>query len=215
VCVNVGFPTRDGVYTGANWGPHDTSHPNKGDMVDIEDVQSLIGHVVLRMGGPVCWGCMRETETMSLSSCESEIYATNEDTKSILTVRNLMRDLRLPEGEHAIPAWNDNRGCVDWTKGVSVSQKLQHINMHGLSVRLYQRLGYVSVPHIEGKQNIADICTKEIKDAAHFCQMAFTLTTSRLLVNWDFNTGATKLTHQIGSGVSGMLRIPDSYSRLN
>jgi hypothetical protein len=35
----------------------------------------------MRMGGPICWGCMRETQTMSLSSCESEIYATNEGTK--------------------------------------------------------------------------------------------------------------------------------------
>jgi hypothetical protein len=126
-----------------------------------------------------------------------------------------MRDLCLPEGEQVIPVWNDNRGCVDWTKGVSVSKKLRHINMRKLSVRLYQRLGYVSVQHIEGKQNIADIFTKEIKDDAHFRKMAFTLTTPRLLVNWDFNTGVTKLMNWIGSGVTGVLRIPDSHTRLN
>jgi hypothetical protein len=169
VCANVAFPIRDGGYTYANWGPQDASHPKDGDLVDIEDVQSLLGHVVMRMGGPVCWGCMRETETetMSLSSCESEIYATNEGTKSMLTFHNLMRDLNVPKGNQSIPIWNDNRSCVDRTRGVSVSKKLRHINMRELSVRLYQKLGYVDVQHIEGRKNTANIFTKQIKDAAH------------------------------------------------
>jgi hypothetical protein len=86
VSVNVVFPIDDGVYTEANWGPQDASHPKEGEMISISDAQSLLGHLVMRMGGPICWGCMRETMTMSLSSCESEIYATNEGTKSALTV---------------------------------------------------------------------------------------------------------------------------------
>jgi hypothetical protein len=143
----------------------------------------------MRMGGPICWGCMRETTTMSLSSCESEIYATNEGTKSALNVRNLLIDLQVPEAALPMPLWNDNRGYVDWTKGMSVSKKLRHINIRELSVCLYQRLGYVSVQHKEGKRNVADIFTKEIKDPAHFRSMAFTLATPRLLANWDHLTG--------------------------
>jgi hypothetical protein len=190
VSVNVAFPIRDGTYTDANWGPQDTSHPKDGEMICIEDAQSLLGHVVMRMGGPtICWGCMRKTTTMSLSSCESEIYATNEGTKSALNVRNLLIDSKVPEAALPMPLWNENRGCVDWTKGMSVSKKLRHINMRELSVQLYQRLGYVSVQHIEGKKNVADIFTKEIKDPAHFRSMAFTLTTPCLSANWDHQTG--------------------------
>jgi hypothetical protein len=190
VSINVAFPIRNGIYTDANWGPQDASHPKDGEMIRIKDAQSLLGHVVMRMGGPICWGCMRETTTMSLSSCESEIYATNEGTKSALNVRNLLIDLQVPEAALTMPLWNDNRGCVDWTKGMSVSKKLQHINMRELSVlRLYQRLGYVSMQHIEGKKSVADIFTKEIKDPAHFRSMAFTLNTPRLLANWDPQTG--------------------------
>jgi hypothetical protein len=44
--------------------------------------------------------------------------------------------------------------------------------MRELSVRLYQRLGYVDVQHIKGKKNVADIFTKEIKDDNHFRSMA-------------------------------------------
>jgi hypothetical protein len=51
VCVNVAFPIDDGTYTDANWGPQDVSHPGPDDLIEIEDVQSLLGHVVMRMGG--------------------------------------------------------------------------------------------------------------------------------------------------------------------
>jgi hypothetical protein len=189
VCVNVAFPIDDGTYTDVNWGPQDASHPKPDETISIKDAQSLLGHVVMRMGGPICWGCMRETKTMSLSSCESEIYATNEGTKSALKVRNLLLDLNEIEASDPVPIWNDNRGIVDWTKGCSVSKKLRHINMRELSVRLYQRLGYVDVQNIEGKRNVADIFTKEIKEPANFRKMAFTLTTPRLLANWDPLTG--------------------------
>jgi hypothetical protein len=77
ICINVTFPVDHGTDTGANWGPQDASHPKNDETITIEDAQSLLGHVLMRMGGPLCWGCMRETKTMSLSSCESEIYATN------------------------------------------------------------------------------------------------------------------------------------------
>jgi hypothetical protein len=86
------------------------------------------------------------------------------------------------------PLWNNNCGTVDWTKGVSVLKKLRHINMRELAVRLYQKLGYVSVHHIEGKKNVANIFTKEIKEPAHFRSIAFTITTPRLLANWDHET---------------------------
>jgi hypothetical protein len=184
VSVNISFPTDDGVYTDANWGPQDASHPTSElETVTIQEVQSLLGHVVFRMGGPVCWGCTRERRTVSRSSCESEIYATDEGSKSAITVRNLLKDFGFSDGTDPTPIWNDNRGCVDWTKGVTVSKKLRHINMRELGVRLFQQQGDIDVRHIEGKKNIADLFTKEIKDSQHFRNMAFTITTPRLVAD--------------------------------
>jgi hypothetical protein len=154
------FPMRDGAYTDANWGPQDASHPQEGQTVTIEEVKSLLGHVVFRMGGPICWGCNREKDTVSQSSCESEIYSTDEGTKSVLTICHLLQDLGQPDGFLPTPLRNDNRGCVDWTKGCTVSRKLRHINMRELAVRTAQLNKEVSVEHIEGKLNIADIFTK-------------------------------------------------------
>jgi hypothetical protein len=191
--ANISFPTEDGAYTDANWGPQDASHPTTGlETVTIQEVQSLLGRVIFRMGGPVVWGCTREKTTVSRSSCESEIYATDEGTKSVLTVRHLLQDLGQIDGTVPTPVWNDNRGCADWTKGVSVSKKLRHMNMRELGVRLAQTKGNVDVRHIEGKRNIADIFTKEIKDSSHFQEMAFTITTPRLVADLEPNALAWK-----------------------
>ena len=193
VQVNVAFPMHDGVYTDANWGPQDASHPKPDETVDIEDCQSLRRHIVMRMGGPVCWGCTRETETMSQSSCELEIYSLNEGTKSILTIRNLLTDFEYSEVDGPTTIYNDNQGAVDWSKGCSVSKKLRHVNLRELLVRLHQKLNHIDVQHIPGKRNISDILTKEEKDPLHFRSMAFTITTPRLLENWDSHNGDTIL----------------------
>jgi hypothetical protein len=76
-----------------------------------------------------------------------------------------------------------NHGCVDWTKGVTVSKKLQHISMGEVSICQSQHLGDVGIKHINGKRNIADLFTKEIKDSAHFKKIAFTSTTPPLVAD--------------------------------
>ena len=87
------FPMEDGVYCDANWGPQDASKPKEGELITDAEVRSLLGHVVFRQGGPISWGCTRESNSISRSSCESKIYAVDEGTKSILTVRHLLEDL--------------------------------------------------------------------------------------------------------------------------
>ena len=175
------FPVEDGAYTDANWGPQDASHPKQGEHVTEEEVKSLLGHVIFRQGGPVIWGCHRETETISNSSCESEIYATNEGTKSVLTLRHLLQDLGAEDGNIPTPVYNDNRGTVDWSQGCTVSRKLRHVNMRNLLVRLHQRVGNISVIHVDGKKNIADLFTKEMKDVQHYLEMRDVVTSPRIL----------------------------------
>ena len=127
MCTNVGFPTADGTYTDANWGPQDASHPRDGETVEATDMQSLLGHIVFRQGGPIAWECKRESKTMSRSSCEAEIYATDEGVKTTEMFRNLEHDLGISNNKPT-PVWNDNRGTVDWSKGCSVSRlSLIHI----------------------------------------------------------------------------------------
>jgi hypothetical protein len=124
---------------------------------------------------------MREKYMVSRSSCESEIYATDEGTKSVLSHRHFLQHLDQPDGFTPTPVWNDNRSCVDWTHGVAVSKKLRHLNMRELGVRLSQKLGEVDIRHIEGKSNPPDIFTQEIKGVPHYRQLASLVTSPRSL----------------------------------
>jgi hypothetical protein len=93
----------------ANWGPQDASHPREdvGELIDVSSVRSLLGHVVIRMGGPIAWGCQRKPKT-SRSSCEAEIYCMDEGCKTSETLFHLMTDLGMPDVAKPIPMFNDN-----------------------------------------------------------------------------------------------------------
>ena len=169
------------AFTDANWGPQDASHPPPDRVVHIteESVRSLLGHVLIRSGGPIAWGCMREPRT-SHSSCQAEILAMDEGSKTIRLLRNIMHDLGLPDSAHPTPLYNDNRGSIDWSRGAALSKKLRHLNIREVCVRDCVRLSETTTHHIPGVFNVADIFTKEHKSAPLFSDLASQLIFPRL-----------------------------------
>jgi len=57
--------------------------------------------------------------------------------------------------------YNDNMACVNWSK-CSTTKGLRHIQMKENQVRESIASNFVSIWHIDGKINIADIFTKEM-----------------------------------------------------
>jgi hypothetical protein len=136
-------------YTDANWGPQDASHPREDveELIDVSSVRSLLYHLVIRMGGPIAWGCQREPKT-SRSSCEAEIYCMDEGCKTSETLFNLMTNLGTPDVAKPLPMFNDNRGAVDWSSGCTVSKKLRHLNIREVAVGDAQKAGIVHIRHV-------------------------------------------------------------------
>jgi hypothetical protein len=124
---------------------------------------------------------MREPKS-SRSSCEAEIYAMDEGTKTVEMVRNIMEDLNLPDVSHPTALYNDNRGSVDWSCGASLSKCLRHMNIREVGIRDRIRLKHTQVLHIPGVHNVADIFTKEHKSSATFAELASQLIFPRLNV---------------------------------
>jgi hypothetical protein len=80
------------------------------------------------------------------------------------------------------------------------SKMLRHLHMHELSACFWQKLRFVDmVCHIAGESNIADIFTKEIKNAQYFHNMSFPITTPRLIDSCIHTTG-----EPISSGARGV-----------
>jgi hypothetical protein len=120
------------------------------------------------MGGPIIWGCTREPTKASRSSCEAEIGAMDKGCKSVQQLRNIMTDLDLPEVKQPTPLFNDNNGAVEWSKGVAISKKMRHLNIHECAVRGAQQAKEIVIQMIPGHSNISDLFTKEFKSASVF-----------------------------------------------
>jgi hypothetical protein len=78
-----------------------------------------------------------------------------------------VRDLFMP-GTTVV--YNDNTACINWSKR-STTKGLHHIQMRKNMVREQVENHFVSVTHIGGKMNLADLFTKEMRDTTHFVEL--------------------------------------------
>jgi hypothetical protein len=96
------------------------------------------------------------------------VKATDECTKSIQIFRHLVGEIDGFDLTKPTKILNDNQGAVDWCKTTS-TKIMHHVNIRENcvweAIHVYHE---VQVIHIPGKQNPADIFTKEYKDAATF-----------------------------------------------
>jgi hypothetical protein len=124
----------------------------------------------------------RQTITAG-SSAEAEIYATNECVKFLLELVQIydffgVKDIFMP-GTNII--FNDNNACINWSKKCT-TKGLRHIQMKENLVRENITSKFVQVSHVNGKVNLADIFTKEMKDTSHFVELRDLMMCSHFIV---------------------------------
>ncbi len=127
---------------------------------------------MFKNGGPLGWLSERQERT-SLSSCEAEIRATSATSKKVVDLRNLSLSFSesgfpISDIEKPTTLFNDNEACVRWSHNMT-SKAARHIELRENSVREWVQDKTISVKHVAGKTNPADIFTKaEMRDGAHF-----------------------------------------------
>jgi hypothetical protein len=131
----------------------------------------MSGGIIFRNGGPVGWLGDRQDRT-SLSSCEAEIRATNSTSKKVVDFCNVCQSM--VESGHVISniasptlLFNDNDACVRWSYNMT-SKAARHIEIRENSVREWIQSKLLTVKHVSGKINPADIFTKEMRDGKHY-----------------------------------------------
>lgn len=154
----------------ANWGPQDASLPSH--PVDLPlFVSRSMSAFYIDFLGPIHWASKRQKVTAA-SSAEAEIYATDECIKFLVELVQILdflqvRDLFMPTTN---VIYNDNCACVQWSKKMT-TKGLRHIQMQENRIRENIANKFVTICHINGKLNIADIFTKEMKHTTHFVQL--------------------------------------------
>jgi hypothetical protein len=156
------------TFCDANWGPQDASKPSPSNtrLVSIDESCSICGHIFFMGGCPILWKTHKEAR-ISRSSCEAEVKATDECVKNVQMFRNILSDLGIIDLSTPTPVYNDNRGSVDWSNSSS-TKGMRHVNIRENAVREARLFNEVSILHIPGTANPADIFTKEFKSDLTF-----------------------------------------------
>jgi hypothetical protein len=154
----------------ANWGPQDASQTRTLLELPLFTSQSMSAYYI-DLYGPLHWISKRQSVTAG-SSAKAEIYATDECIKFLLELVQILDFLGV---KHIfMPSvnviYNDNQACVNWSKACT-TKGLHHIQMRENRVWENVLTNFVSIHHIDGKHNLADIFTKEMKDTGHFVEL--------------------------------------------
>jgi len=172
------LPPRILPMADANWGPQDAKQTKTIQELPLFTSRSMSAFYVDLLG-PLHWLSKRQSVTAG-SSAEAEIYATDECVKFLLELSQIMeflgiRDLFMPP---TTVLYNDNQACVNWSKKTT-TKGLRHIQMKENRVRENILSKFVCVCHIDGKINLADLFTKEMKDVKHFVELRDLMMCSR------------------------------------
>ena len=94
---------------------------------------------------------------------KAEIYATDDCVKFLLELVQLLEVLDV---KHIfMPTtniiYNDNQACVNWSKR-HTTKGLRHIQMKENHIRENIANKFVTICHVDGKVNLADIFTKPL-----------------------------------------------------
>jgi hypothetical protein len=174
------LPTMLLPMSDANWGPQDATKTTVKAELPLFISRSMSAFYV-DLFGPLHWISKRQTVTAG-SSAEAEIYATSECVKFIIELSQTfdsigVRDIFMPS---TTTIFNDNKACVDWSK-LTTTKGLRHIQMRENHVRENVERKLVSIAHVGGKVNMADLFTKEMKDTKHFVELRDLMMRSRIL----------------------------------
>lgn len=151
----------------ANWGPKDASLSKLNFDLPL-CASRFMSAFYIDLLGPLHWVSKQQTITAG-SLAEAEIYATDECVKFLFELVQILdflevKDMFMPNTN---VIYKDNQACVDWAKSCT-SKGLRHIQMKENRVRENVVTQFVSIKHVDGKVNITDIFTKEMKDVNHF-----------------------------------------------
>ncbi len=159
------------TYSDACWGSQLGNAVWEGLQLPLFKFRSMSGAIVMRSGGPISWKAERQ-ERKSLSSCEAKIRATNTGLRLTVNTRNMISSLSslgypINDADSPTPLYNDNNACVKWCHNMTTKGNC-HIKNRENSIWEWVADGTLTILHVCGKTNIADIFTKEMRDAANF-----------------------------------------------
>ena len=152
--------------------------------------RSTTGFVIMLSGNLIAW-CSSRQKCTTLSTCEAEFVAGTDAIKLALFFRKVLHEMACAakgdteslrkdaSSQSYTVEWKskhisgniflsmDNASAVQITKTGDFRQKLKHISVRYHFLSDHARAGQVTVSHIAGIENPADLFTKAVKPQVH------------------------------------------------
>jgi hypothetical protein len=142
---------------------------------DKDGRRSVSGALVTFNGAPLTW-FSRKQSLVATSTMESEFYAAMEATREIVWVRRLISELGIgldvskyiqsPTKLHI-----DNASAIAFIENDINHNRTKHIDTDFHYCRSKVKDGTITIHHIKGTENPADVFTKPLGPAAHRAAM--------------------------------------------
>ena len=126
---------------------------------DVSTRRSTSGTVCVYMGSAVTWSSRRQT-SVALSTTEAEFVAASEATKEVIWLTRLLNEISMLV---AIPVLKvDNVSALKLVKNPAFHKHTKHIEVRHYFVREKYEEGQLTLEHIAGDEQVADIFTKPL-----------------------------------------------------
>lgn len=139
------------------------SHNDLG--VDINVRRSTSGMTFYVNGNLVTWSSQKQ-RCVTLSSCEPELMVSTSETCQGIWLRRLLTEIK---GKKLEPTtfFVDNKSALDQMKNPVFHGRIKHIDIHYHFIRECVENGEITVSHVCGKKQKADILTKAMAKVKH------------------------------------------------
>lgn len=123
---------------------------------DLGDRKSVSGFVFMLNGGPINWKSKKQS-VVALSTAEAEYMALSLTAKHALWIRNFSKEINRDFGGHPVTIKVDNRAAIAIAYNPVQQPKTKHIDIPIHHLRDEVKKGKISVEHISGTLNPAEI----------------------------------------------------------
>ena len=148
-----------------SWTKEDPGNP--------ANVLSRTGYVIFYYGCPVVYCSKLQTE-IALSTAEAEYIALSQATREIIPLMNLLKEIKpymnldIKESQMYCTIHEDNTSCITMAQSQRFTPRTKHISLkyHWFRAHLNGPNKLLNIKHVTTKEQIADILTKPLDEAA-------------------------------------------------
>ena len=101
-------------------------------------------------------------KTIALSTAEAEYYAASEIAIEIIYLRNLLHNMRFPQGDDT-PVYEDNTACIEWGNHIiGGRERAKHIDIRKHFAHEVIQNRHMRLIRVSTSDQLADVFTKAL-----------------------------------------------------